>query len=283
MMRWLGFALLATATLSSCDFPTTPLTLPVETEFALINLSPRWYATVGLRPSAAPGIPETEYIQSDLIPPWAVYRERFRTLFPQTGGCPDRLDLRVYLYKRVNEDVPVDIDPGEEVDPRAVASGEASILACGTVVAGTFTIVVLETTEGMGAVRVGEGTAAEDVVIFEGRALPDLEVVPARLASAPLSGRVVTPEGTPVDEIGVLLRPPPTIDDRVRCPDAPVGVCIGAPISFTKTDSEGRFAFDRPPGTYQVEVFADGMLFRPGFLVVASPIDDILFFAEPEP
>ena len=62
-----------------------------------------------------------------------------------------------------------------------------------------------------------------------------------------------------------------------------MGVCVGPPISYAITGSDGGFSFDRPPGTYQVEAFADGFLFRPGFVVVASPIDNIILYAEPEP
>ena len=254
----------------------------METEFSLVNLSQQWYATIGLRPAASD---DSAYVQSDLVPPGAVFRERFFELFPETGGCPDRLDLRVYLYKRANDDVPIGMDPGEAVESQPVASGEVlNVLACEQVVASTYTIVLRDSEEGTGVLRFAQETGAEQERTFTGRSLPDLDTVPEHLASASLSGVVTLEDGTPVEGIGVLVRSRYRVssDDSELCPDEPVGLCFGEPIAIDSTDEEGRFSFDRPPGAYQVEVFADGFTFRPVWVVVESPIDNITFVAEPE-
>ena len=285
MMRrpvYVGF--LATAVLS-CGTVPTPITLPAETEFSLINLSRRWYATIGLRPAEEWDPAEQPFVQSKLIPPGAVYRERFFDLFPQTGGCPERLDLRVYLFKRINEDVPIGLDPGEPLNPQAVASAEIlDVVACERVVVSTFTIVLRDSSEGTGVLKIAQETEASQDITFTGQNLSPLESLPEMLENAPLAGQVVTPDGTAILGIGVLLRTRyrVTDDDTALCPEEPDGRCYSLPIAIRTTDEQGRFSFDRPPGAYRVEVFADGFLFRPVSVIVESPIDNIIFVAEPE-
>lgn len=281
MIRRLGCALLLPA-LFSCGSEPVAVTLPVETEFFLLNLSRRWYATIGLRPTDETG----DFTQSKLIPPGAVFRERFLVLFPDTGGCPDRLDLRVHLFKRIHEDLPIGLDPEEQVEPQAISSAEITdVEACEVVVLSTYTIVLLDSPEGTGVIRFAQESGGEQQRSFSGRNLPDLANVPLRLLDdAPLSGRVLFEDGSPAPDLGVLLRARfrVNVDDSELCPDEPVGLCFSEPIAFDITNEEGRFSFDRPPGAYMVEVFGDGLLFRPGFVVIESPIDNILFVAEPE-
>lgn len=279
--KWIC-SLIVLAGVTSCIEIPTPL-LPFETEFSLVNLSQRWYAAIGLRPAASTQGQEEEFTRSDLIPPGGIFRERFFTLFPETGGCPDRLDITVHLYKRLNEDIPIGLDPGEAVDPTPVASDELlDVVACEAVVVSTFTIVLRDSDEGQGVLKFVQETGAAELRAFEGTNLPELEVVPELLEAALLEGQVLLPDGTPLGSIGVLLRTRfrVTDDDRELCPDEPVGFCYSEPIAFDLTDDEGRFSFDRPPGAYLVEVFADDFEFRPVFVAVESPIDNILFFAE---
>ncbi len=262
----------------SCNLNLGGVALPVETEFSLVNLSRRWYATIALRPAATNGQTPGQFVQSKLIAPGAVFRERFFELFPETGGCPDRLDIRVHLYKRANEDVPIGMDPGEAVLTDPVASAEISdIVACEQVVASTFTIVLLDTDEGEGAVRFAQETGAEATVRFNGNNLANLDPVPDLLDNATFTGEVLLDDGTPVENIGVLVR------TRFRITDNDPELFFSDPIAITITDMQGSFSFDRPPGAYLVEVFADDFEFRPVSVMVESPLDNITFFAEPLP
>ena len=298
MRRWRFRTLALTALLISCNAvppSITAVVLPVETEFFLLNLSRQWYATIALRPA---GGAEDAYAQSKLIPPGAVFRERFLELFPQTGGCPDRLDLRVYLYKRVNDDVPIGEDPGERVGPQPVASGEIlDVGACELVVVSTYTIVLRDSEEGVGVIKAAQATSGAQIRTFEGVNLPDPTQVPEMLEAGSLGGRVIAPDGSDVANVGVLLRTRFRVndDDCDICPYDPECVdypqsschpqcfCYSDPIAVTATDADGRFSFDRPPGAYWVEAFADGLLFGPVWVEVESPIDNITIVAETEP
>ena len=94
------------------------VSIPVETEFFLLNFSRRWCATLELRSVAEGGAFSRPL---PLIPPGAVFRQRFLELLPETGGCPDRLDMRVHLYKRVDESRPTGCDPVNEAPGPYVA------------------------------------------------------------------------------------------------------------------------------------------------------------------
>ncbi len=279
-------------TLSCSTAPS--LVLPVETELLIVNTSSRWYVTMGLRPDSAEDESGFDF-QSKLIPPGALFRERFINIFPQTGGCPDRFDLRVYLYKRINEDIPIGLDETEEVDPIPVASAELlDILACEVVVASSYTIVLRDSQEGVGILKFAQELIGEQDGTFSGNTLPPLDPIPDLLDNANLSGRVIMDDGVGIEGVGVLLRTrvrrgdddpaccsinsggPTDVEDATVC-------CYGAPIAVETTDMDGQFSFDRPPGAYWLEVFADDLLFRPVAVTVESPIDNIIFIGEVNP
>jgi len=288
-----GIFLIILSMCLSCG--TTPsLVLPVETELLIVNTSSRWYVTMGLRSDSAPDDSPFQF-QSKLIAPGALLRERFINIFPDTGGCPDRFDMRVHLYKRLNEDLPIGLDSMEEVDPTPVASAELlNILACEVVVASSYTIVLRDSQEGMGILKFAQELDGEQDGTFSGNALEPLNPVPALLDNASLSGRVIMSDGAGIEGVGVLLRTrvrrsdndpaccsinsggPANVEDATSC-------CWDAPIAVVTTDAEGQFSFDRPPGAYWVEVFADSLLFRPVAVTVESPIDNITFIGEVSP
>ena len=290
MIRMSTAALVLVAIGPACSQPSpapAPLPLPVETELLLLNLSRRWYAAFELRPAAGPDARSGgEFTIQKLIPPGGVLRTPFLALFPATGGCPDRLDLRVYLYKRANEDVPIGLDADEETDPSPVASGELlDVPACEFVVSSTYTISVRDSEEGAGVVKFPVYVDRASARTFSGTNLPDQPTVPELLDDAPLRGRVLAPNGTPVEGVGVAVRARFRVNDNDCdiCPDDFQCRCYGPPIAVAGTDENGRFSLDRPPGAYLLEVGGDGFLFRPVTLEVESPIDNIIFIAEPQP
>lgn len=260
--------------------------VPIETEFLAANLSRRWYAVLQVRPAGGFASPDFEYATTPLIPPGGVFRQRFLELLPGTSGCPDGLTMRVFLYKRVNEQLPIGLDPGEAVQATPVASVEISdIAACAEVVASSFSAIIRDTEEGSGVIAFAQSTSAENVVSFSGVGPAGLAPVPALLAPSPLSGRVTSPTGAPEAGVGVLLRTRFRVgdDDAAICPNEPVGVCFSDPIDFAVTDGDGRFSFERPPGAYMVEAFADTLQFRPAAILVETPIDNLAFIAEAAP
>ncbi len=162
MSRRVVIASMLIVPMLSCasGFPLiAPGVLPVETEFFLLNLTRDRFLTVALRGNDASGAGDARpFVQSPLIPPGAVLRQRFLDLFPETGGCPDRLDVRAHLYELsdgnaqpgsipINGDPCVDNPPDvSDVDPVAVASAEfLGVSACELIVLSTYTIVLRET------------------------------------------------------------------------------------------------------------------------------------------
>lgn len=281
------FAPLLLSSLLSCSLQPDTLTLPFETEFFLLNLTRDQYLTVALRDNDLQGTGnDRPFVQSPLIPPGAVMRRRFFDLFPETQGCPDRLDLRVHLYKQSNPSEPIGRDP---TDPGELfVSGSAEFLgvpACEVVVASTYTIVLRETENEPGDLVFVQGLGIAPIVrTIPDRALADLEEVPPLLESEELTGQVLMRDGTPLSDIGVLLRARYRVrkNDEELCPKEPVGRCYGAPIAYDITDEQGRFSFNRPPGAYMVQAFADGFLFRPGFVILESPLNNATIIAEQE-
>ena len=291
MRRWSAFTAALLLGSSSCG--TVDISLPpVETEFSIVNLSRQWYAVLRLRTSASIHDPSAAYWPSNMISPGGVLRERFSDALPDSRGCPDRVDLQIYLYQRVHSNTPIGLDPGESLDPVAVASSEMlDVAACEAVVLSTFTIVILDSIDGQGTIRIAQGSAAETEHSFVGRGLAELPQLPPLLSNAPIEGAVVSLDGQSVEGIGILIRTrvrsageapeccfsgPTEVDEVTSC-------CYGDPIVVSTTDDAGRFRFDRPPGAYWVEVFADGLLFRPPGLAVESPIDNITFVVETVP
>lgn len=282
--------------------------LPVETEFFLLNLTRNRFLTVALRDNDASGSGDTrDFVQSPLIPPGAVLRQRFLDLFPATGGCPDRVDVRAHLYQLKNEhalpgSIPIDGVPcvdnppvESDVDPVAVASAEFSgVPACELIVLSTYTIVLRETEDVFGELVFAQGVPGLPAPVrrLTQPELADLATLPPMLPDEPLSGQVITEHGQPVGGIGVLLRTRFRIteDDTDICPNAdiclgdePAGFCYSGPVALCRTTDDGRFEFNRPPGAYRVEVFQDGFQFRPCSVIVETPLNNITIIAEFDP
>ncbi len=266
--------------------------LPIETSFSFTNLSLTMYAQLALRPSSDGDA--ADYFTTPLLAPGVTYRRRFLETLDE--ACPERLDLRVLLFSRVNEDVPIGLDVGEAVQEVPVVAGAvADVPACDGPVVETYTIVNWDAPSGTAMVKLAQATPVEELIrsldLFpnldaaweiEGVASGMENVPPQTLAEVdPIEGRVITADGTGVGNIGVLLRSRfrvrLTDDDATNDPDAG----FGDPIDFVVTDTDGTFQFDRPPGAYRIEAFSDDFAFRPASTDVESPVDTLWFVAEP--
>ncbi len=263
----------------------------IETSFAFTNFSMAQYAQLSIRRTG-----DDAFVTTPLLPPGATHRERF--LDALGVGCPGQIDLRVALFERINDEVPIGLDDGEAVGEVPSAGGEfLNLPACGSVVVETLTIVNWDAPVGEGVVKIGQGTPLERVLrqlpdfdnrdgvwTFEGvdDALGDVMPEP-RASAAQINGRVITADGTGLSDVGVLLRTRFRVrlndEDPSNDPDAG----FSAPIALTATDANGAFSFDRPAGGYRVEVFSDALLFRPAIIDVESPIDELVIIAEPLP
>ncbi len=264
--------------------------LPVETRLAFTNLSTRFYAAMQIR-SHGDGV----FAASPLLAPGATFRADCAELLG--APCPAAMDVRILLYRRVHEDVPIGLDETEEVEAVPLVAGEViAVPACEVEPLETYTIVNWDAPEGTARVKFAQGTAV-DTYIRQRNLFPNTDaaweiagvaaaladIAPPPLADAePVSGRVTLADGSGVENIGVLLR----TRFRVRLDDADAGndpdTGWSDPMAVTKTDAAGRFAFDRPAGVYQVEVFADGYLFRPVVVEVETPQQQVIIIAEPQ-
>lgn len=278
------------AAASSCG--PTFVTLPIETGVGFTNLSSQYYAAFQVRSAGD----ENDWFSSDLLPPGATQRMRF--LESLDSPCPDRLDVRLWLYQRIDDDLPIGLDEVEDVIETPIAAGEILDLpACAIATVETYTIVAWDAAEGVGRVKFAQATPidehirsidlfpnADAVWEFEGVANGlGVQPPPTVAPSLPIAGRVVTPNGEPVADVGVLVR----TRFRVRLDDGDDGndpdAGFGEPIAFTSTDADGEFRFDRPAGAYRVEFFSDDFAFRPAQQDVETPMDALVVIAEPLP
>jgi len=278
---------------SSCNpAPTNFAGLPLETRFAFTNFSRQFYATLALR--SADVNDDAAYVQVPLLAPGVTFRGN---LLDFTGtGCPDAIDFRLLLYARVNDDLPIGLDPTEEIEPEPVAAGEIlGIPACNVQPLETFTIVNWDADEGTARVKFAQGTLIDETIRVLGLfdnvdAAWEITGVDANLASqsppttadnATVAGRVTNADGSGIEGIGVLMRTRfrVRLDDADTTNDPDAG--FSEPIDFITTDADGGFAFDRPAGAYEIEFFADGFVFRPTSVIVESPIETIVVVAEP--
>ncbi len=295
MLRW-GLKLLlivGVAELLSCDVvePSMP-ELPIETSFSFINFSTTMYAQLELRSSD--GSPDDgDFFKTPLLAPGVTYRRRFLETLAE--ACPKRLDLRVLLYARINEDVPIGLDAGEAVGTTPVVAGEViGVPACTGTVVETYTVVNWDTPNGTARIKIAQATPVEQLIRSLGLfpnpdAVWEIAGVSPNLSNTPpqslaqmgvIIGRVTTVGGVGVDNIGVLIRSRFRVrlgdDDLANDPDAG----FGDPIDFVVTDVDGTFRFDRPAGAYRVEAFSDEFAFRPASVDVESPVDTLWFVAE---
>ncbi len=267
--------------------------VPIETGISFVNLSKRFYAAFRVR---AHGDPSGEFFSSSLLSPGAA--QRVRMLDAVGSGCAESFDVQVLLYVRVNEAVPIGEDPGEQVEPAPVAAGQIFDLpACNVQALETYTIVSFDAPEGVARVKFAQDTPV-DAAIRDRGLFPNADAAwevfgvdpamtptaaPALAPPAPVTGRVEDINGAGFANVGVLLRPRfrVRLEDGNPANDPDAG--FGEPLAVTQTDAEGRFAFTRPAGAYQLEFFADGLAFRPVALELESPSDQVTVIAEPFP
>lgn len=282
-----ALSVLAAASLAGCG--AIDGGRPIETSVGFTNFSTQFYAALRIRSHDA-----EEYVQTPLLAPGATFRQRFIDLMGE--GCPDTLDMQVLLYRRVNDDVPIGLDPGEEVEPAPIAAGELiDVPACGVQPLETYTIVVWEAPEGTARVKLAQDTPVETALRASGMfAAPDFAwefdgvldeladmAPPAHLQSETISGRATLANGDGVAGIGVLIRGRfrTRLNDNDPTNDPDAG--FTAPIDVTQTDANGEFSFARPPGGYRVEFFSDDFAFRPAFIDVESPLTVVQTIVEP--
>jgi hypothetical protein len=272
--------------------PRSVIELPIETGIAFVNLSREHYVAFRVREHGS----GAAYVSSDLLAPGAA--QRVRTLDALGAGCVDALDVQVLVYRRVNHDVPIGLDPGEIVESTPHAAGEVlDIPACAVQTLETFTIVNFDAPHGVARVKFAQDTLIDAEIRASGRfPNPDAawEVVgvdpnildlapPAHAPLVELSGRVTLPGGQGVEDVGVMVRPRFRVRLNDADPDNDPDAGFGDPIDFTFTDAAGHFSLPRPAGAYQLEFFSDDFLFRPATLEVESPIDSIEVIVEPIP
>jgi len=277
----------------SCGVLNLPaLDLPIETSFAFTNLSQTMYAQLELRTRSDSG-EITDVYRTPLLAPGAIHRRRF--LDTLNNACPEQLDLRVLLYSRINKDVPIGLDMGETVEATPVAAGEIlNVPTCEGSVVETYTIVNWDAPVGIARVKLAQDTPIDELIRSLGLfpntdAVWEIQGVASDLVDAPpqplaeiesIEGRVISPDGAGIGNIGVLLRSRfrvrLTDDDPSNDPDSG----FGDPIDVVATEGDGTFRFDRPAGAYRVEVFSDDFAFRPATVDVESPVDTLLIVAE---
>lgn len=278
--------------MGSCSAPGPDFVdLPVETRLVFLNLSLDFYATVGVRDSSAA---DSQFMMSPLLAPGAAHRGDFSEFIGT--GCPGFVDLRLLLYRRINETVPIGDDQSEAVETAPIVAGEIfGLPACAIVPLVAYTIVNWDAPDGTTRVKIAQGSAVEDEINSSG-IFPNVDNAweidgvssslvgfppPALQANAPISGKVTLPDGTGVSGIGVLIR----TFFRVRLADAdPTNdpdSGFGDPIAFANTDALGNFTIDRPPGAYQLEFFSDDFEFRPAAVALETPIEVVQIIAEP--
>ncbi len=264
----------------------------IETGFAFTNFSKDRYATLRIREHTSAGL-ET-FFHTPLLAPGATQRTRF--LDALGVACPEAIDVRVLLYERVRSDVPIGLDPGEEVGSTpAVAGAMDDLPVCGAQPVETLTIVNWDAPVGVGIVKIAQGTPLEGVFAerglfpnadgawtFDGVAEEVADTAPPPHAEVvEIRGRVVDAAGTGVADIGVLVR----TRFRIRLTDSNAendpDAGFGDPIAFVATDQSGTFSFARPAGVYRVEFFSDDFLFRPVALDVESPSGELISVVEP--
>lgn len=290
-LRYLTTALLLA---TGCSSNPESLLPPIETSLGATNLSTEFYVVFQVRASVD-GSTDDNYAATPLLSPGATHRARFLDLLGDP--CPQRVDLRVFLFERVNSDLPIGSDPGEQVVTGPHASAEIlSVPACDTQVVETYTIVNWDAPFGQARVKLAQDTQIDAAIRASGMfsnvdAAWEVTGVDTRLASpdpiaatnVPIAGEVIALNGLPVPGIGVLIRTRfrLRLDDGTASNDPDAG--FGEPIAVTSTDANGEFAFARPAGAYRVELFSDHFAFRPAIIDLETPSERIIVIAEPLP
>jgi len=274
--------------------------LPVNTQFVFMNFSTRYYAVLALREHNDSG-ELSEFNRTSLLPPGASFRADFIDFTEQL--CPASLDFQLCLYRRVNDGmdppIPIGLDEGEQVESVPIVAGQIDNMpgpCAGFNTVGIYTVINWDAPTGTARVKFAQDSAVDEMIRDSGRfsnvdSAWELTSVDPELASEPppspmpnnlIAGRITLPDGSGVEDIGVLLR----TKYRVRLDDAdasndPDSGFSNDPIDFTMTDSSGVFRFERPPGIYQIECFSDHFGFRPSAVEIESPLETIWIIAEP--
>lgn len=268
-------------------------TLPVGTRFAFTNLSTRFYAALAMRVHGDDA--SASYALSPLLAPGATFRGDFSEFIDTV--CPDSLDFRIFLYRRVNEDIPIGLDETEAVESSPIVAGEVlDVPACSIDLVEVYTIVNWDADEGIARVKFAQDTGIDAEIrranffgnneaVWKVVGVDDdlaLQEPPALASMESIAGSVTLADGTGVENIGVLVRTywRQRLDDGNTENDPDAG--WSDPIAVTKTDATGAFSINRPAGVYRVEVFADGYLFRPTVVDVETPLEQITILAEPQ-
>lgn len=293
----LGLVALTAACASCTSSADTPL--PLETELLVLNQTSQWYAVVGLE------VPGDAGQLLPLLPPGAALRIPLRDVIGHP--CPADLVVRAYLLERGDTSGG---DGGPPVRFPALASAETIVhplAGTGENDTAVYTINFRDTPRGRGTILFAQSTSRFQRFDFAGPNLPDVSNVPPVLKNTPVKGRVLDVSGHGIAGVGVMLLPfwreagepcpsglSGAADGLVFCgTDNPTGAAccntgsaetqLSPPIDATTTDGEGRFVLNGPPGGYAVQVFADGLLFRPTTVFIEAPLENVVFLAEPDP
>lgn len=291
MMRtaliWTALAICAGG--AACvENPARVAGLPVETQVSFLNLSQTTYVQFGIRESGT-----AVFTYTPLLAPGATVRQPFLSTIAER--CPGSVDVQVAVYRRVNADVPIGLDPGEAVEPTPIAVGQLdNVPACSLQVHETFTIVSWDAPDGTARVRIAQCSAV-DAALQSGGVGPgadgawevvgvDPQVVlptPAPAEISPITGRVVMADGSGVEGVLVILRT--RFRSRLDCadPEREGDAGYSEPVTYTVTDADGAFTIERPAGVYRLEFYSDDVAFRPGNIDVETPQDTLLILAEP--
>ncbi len=283
---WWTIRALALTALASCI--PTPIVPDIETQVSFLNFSRTQYVVIGIRPHGSDG----PFMDTPLLAPGVTQRSRFIDLIGER--CPGTIDLQVFLYRRVNRDVPIGLDPGEQVEPVPIAAARFdNVPVCDVQTLETFTIVNWDTPEGTGRVKIAQCSDIDAALQTAGRLGPSGAweftgvdpalgaTTPASLApSAALAGQVTRADGRGVADVIILLRPRYRTALDCANADDPAATGYADPIVFTTTDAQGRFRFDRPAGVYRLEFYSDTVAFRPGQIEIETPRQDISVLAE---
>jgi hypothetical protein len=270
--------------------------VPVETRFAFTNFSRQFYAVLDVREHGATQASgqTAPFVKTPLLAPGATHRIDFTDLLG--NACPDALDFQLFLYRRVNDDLPIGLDDGEVVDPTPIVAGLIqNIPACNVQSLVTYTVVNWDAPEGTARVKIAQGSLIESSLASSGR-FPNVDVAweiqgvdpsladeppPAHAPVESIAGRVTLTDGTGVNNVGVLVRTRfrVRLDDNDPANDPDAG--FGDPIAFTITGDDGIFSIDRPAGAYRIEFFSDDFSFRPAIMDLETPITVIRVIVEP--
>jgi hypothetical protein len=264
-----------------------PAPLPIETQVSFLNLSRTQYVVFGVRTHGA-----EEFTYTPLLAPGATQRGRFIELVGER--CPGSLDLRVLLYRRVQQDVPIGLDPGERVESAPIAAGQLDdVPACALETLETYTIVNWDAPDGTARVKIAQCSNIDAALQGSGRLGASgawevngvdaalASIVPQSLAEiSPIAGRVTLSDGRGVPGVVVLVRTRHRSALDCLMPDDPGVSGYSEPILFATTDADGRFSIERPVGVYRLEFFSDTVAFRPGQLDIETPRQDISVLAE---